>query len=69
MCFQYRDEETEFLSFSCNTKPHGSLYNADTAVGELQAQKLPKHVIYCPFAALVNVWLSQTGALIYKHLP
>lgn len=57
------------LSLSCNTKPHKNLYNADTAVGKVQAQKLPKHVIYCLLRTPVNVWLSQTGALIYKHLP
>lgn len=57
-----------FLSFSCNTKPHKSLCSADPAVGKVQAQKLPKHVIYCLLALPMNVWLSQTGALIYKLL-
>lgn len=57
-----------FLSFSCNTKPHKSLCSADPAVGKVQAQKLPKHVIYCLLALPMNVWLPQTGALIYKLL-
>lgn len=43
-----------------------SLHSADIVVGKVNSPNMSSIVSLAP---PVNVWLSQTGALIYKHLP
>lgn len=57
-----KDKETAFLSL--NTESHKSLYSADRAVRNIQAQKLPKHVINCLLGGFCE-WLAFTDRCIY----
>lgn len=66
MCFQYKDKGPVFLFLS--THDLTKAYIVQIQLLEKFRHRNSPNVIYRFPDTPVNVWLSQTGAFIYKHL-